>query len=159
MSRDAPDVILVEDDQSLRTGAAQALELEGLSVASFADAPSALQGIAKDYPGVVVSDVRLPGMDGIEMFDRLRERDRTMQVIFTTAHGDVDMAVQAMKSGAADFFTGNATNSSSVGETGAACAVMARIAAATIERLCMRAFLGLYLSKPFETIKQPLNLN
>ncbi|MBD58866.1 MAG: DNA-binding response regulator [Citromicrobium sp.] len=105
MSRDAPDVILVEDDQSLRTGAAQALELEGLSVASFADAPSALQGIAKDYPGVVVSDVRLPGMDGIEMFDRLRERDRTMQVIFTTAHGDVDMAVQAMKSGAADFFT------------------------------------------------------
>lgn len=104
MIRPVPDVIFVEDDDVLRTGASQALELEGLTVAAYADAASALAAIATDFPGVVVSDVRLPGMDGIEFFARLRERDADMQVIFTTAHGDVDMAVDAMKNGAADFF-------------------------------------------------------
>lgn len=98
------DVIFVEDDEALRIGASQALELEGFSVAAFADARSALARIEDDFPGVVVSDVRLPGMDGIEMFALLREGDPDMEVIFTTAHGDVDMAVEAMKNGAADFF-------------------------------------------------------
>lgn len=105
MSAKMPGVILIEDDDALRHGATQALELEGLAVTPFSDASAALDAIDPDFPGVVVSDVRLPGIDGIEMFAQLRERDRTMQVIFTTAHGDVDMAVDAMKSGAADFFT------------------------------------------------------
>lgn len=104
MTRRPPDVIFVEDDDALRTGASQALELEGLAVAAFADAPSALAAIETDFPGVVVSDVRMPGLDGIEFFARLRERDPDVQFIFTTAHGDVDMAVDAMKNGAADFF-------------------------------------------------------
>lgn len=105
MTRRPPDVIFVEDDDALRTGASQALELEGLAVAAFGDAPSALAAIATDFPGVVVSDVRMPGLDGIEFFARLRGRDPDVQFIFTTAHGDVDMAVDAMKNGAADFFT------------------------------------------------------
>ena len=104
MSDRHPDVIFVEDDQTLRLGASQALELEGFAVAAFGDANSALLEIDDDFPGVVVSDIRLPGMDGIEFFSRLREHDPDMQVIFTTAHGDVDMAVDAMKNGAADFF-------------------------------------------------------
>lgn len=105
MTGNAPDVILIEDDDALRAGATQALELEGLAVTAFPDASAALDAIPPDFPGVVVSDVRLPGMDGIDLFAQLRKRDRTMQVIFTTAHGDVDMAVDAMKGGAADFFT------------------------------------------------------
>ncbi len=104
MIKPPPDVIFVEDDDALRTGASQALELEGFTVAAYADAASALAAITNDFAGVVVSDVRLPGMDGIEFFTRLRERDAGMQIIFTTAHGDVDMAVDAMKNGAADFF-------------------------------------------------------
>ena len=104
MTSSLPDVIFVEDDDALRTGASQALELEGVSVAAFADARAALEAIDPDFPGVVVSDVRLPGMDGIEFFERLTNLDDGMQVIFTTAHGDVDMAVNAMKNGAADFF-------------------------------------------------------
>ena len=104
MSAPSPHVIFIEDDEALRTGASQALELEGFAVTAFADATSALPVIDAEFAGVVVSDVRLPGMDGIELFGRLREIDPELQVIFTTAHGDVDMAVDAMKNGAADFF-------------------------------------------------------
>ena len=98
-------VILVEDDEALRLGTLQGLELEGLAVESFADARSALDVIDRDFPGVVVSDIRMAGMDGLELFEELRKVDNDMQVIFTTAHGDVDLAVNAMKRGAADFFT------------------------------------------------------
>lgn len=104
MTLASPRVIFIEDDDALRVGASQALELEGFAVTAFADAASALPAIDADFPGVIVSDIRLPGMDGIELFARLREIDPELQVIFTTAHGDVDMAVDAMKNGAADFF-------------------------------------------------------
>ncbi|MBQ0770499.1 MAG: sigma-54-dependent Fis family transcriptional regulator [Sphingomonadales bacterium] len=100
-----PPVMLIEDDDALREATAQALALEGFSVEEFAEAGSALRRFDEDFAGVVVTDVRLPGMDGIELFERLRERDSEVQAIFTTGHGDVAMAVEAMKSGAADFFT------------------------------------------------------
>jgi two-component system, NtrC family, C4-dicarboxylate transport response regulator DctD len=99
------NVILVEDDEALGPAVAQALHLEGMEVALFADADSALGAISHDFPGVVVSDVRLPGMDGLTLFAHLQERDADLPVIFTTGHGDVAMAVAAMKDGAADFLT------------------------------------------------------
>ena len=104
MSEDWPDVILIEDDDALRTGTAQGLALEGLRVASFADARSALATIDPLFPGVIVSDIRMAGMDGLQFFEKAVELDPEMQVIFTTAHGDVELAVNAMKKGAADFF-------------------------------------------------------
>jgi two-component system C4-dicarboxylate transport response regulator DctD len=98
-------VVFVEDDESLRAGTVQALQLEGFAVASFPAATAALREINADFDGVVVSDVRLPVLDGIEFFARIREIDPDIPVIFTTAHGDVSMAVNSMKDGAADFFT------------------------------------------------------
>lgn len=83
----------------------QALALEGAEVVAFADARAALAWLSADYPGVVVSDVRMPGIDGIAFFARLREVDRDLPVILTTGHGDTAMAVEAMKNGAADFLT------------------------------------------------------
>ena len=100
-----PTVLFVEDDETLREATVQALTLEGFEVSAHADAQSALRGVTPDYAGVIVSDIRMPGMDGIAFFDHLRALDPEMQVIFTTAHGDVAMAVEAMKNGAADFFT------------------------------------------------------
>lgn len=98
-------VILVEDDEALGPAIAEALRFEGMDVALFGDADSALGAIPDDFLGVVVSDVRLPGMDGLTLFALLQERDPDLPMIFTTGHGDVAMAVAAMKDGAADFFT------------------------------------------------------
>lgn len=99
------NVVLVEDDEALGPAVAQALRLEDMEVALFGDAVGALDAIPPDFPGVVVSDVRLPGMDGLALFAQLQERDPDLPVIFTTGHGDVAMAVAAMKDGAADFLT------------------------------------------------------
>jgi two-component system, NtrC family, C4-dicarboxylate transport response regulator DctD len=103
--REPINVVLVEDDEALGPAVAQALRVEGMEVALFDEANSALGAISDDFPGVVVSDVRLPGMDGLALFARLHERDPDLPVIFTTGHGDVAMAVAAMKDGAADFLT------------------------------------------------------
>jgi two-component system, NtrC family, C4-dicarboxylate transport response regulator DctD len=98
-------VFLVEDDAVLGSAVAQALRLEGMEVTLFSEANAALSALPNDFPGVVVSDVRLPGMDGLNLFARLQEQDPDLPVIFTTGHGDVEMAVAAMKDGAADFLT------------------------------------------------------
>lgn len=98
-------VALVEDDPDLRDATFQTLTLEGADVVAFADARAALEWLDADFPGVVVSDVRMPGIDGIAFFAALREIDRDLPVILTTGHGDIAMAVAAMKDGAADFLT------------------------------------------------------
>lgn len=98
-------VALVEDDPDLRDATFQTLTLEGADVVAFADARAALEWLDADFPGVVVSDVRMPGIDGIAFFAALREIDRDLPVILTTGHGDIAMAVAAMKNGAADFLT------------------------------------------------------
>ena len=98
-------VALVEDDPPLRDATVQMLTLEGAEVTPFPDARAALAWLTPDYPGVVVSDVRMPGIDGIAFFATLREIDPELPVILTTGHGDIAMAVAAMKNGAADFLT------------------------------------------------------
>lgn len=98
-------VVFVEDDASLREATVQGLELEGFNVDSFDNAAAALRMVDAEYPGVVVSDIRMPGMDGLEFFEELKKCDPDLPVILTTGHGDVAMAVEAMKEGAADFLT------------------------------------------------------
>lgn len=98
-------VALVEDDAALRDATMQALTLDGVEVVAFPDARAALGWLTPEFAGVVVSDVRMPGIDGIAFFARLREIDSELPVILTTGHGDIAMAVDAMKNGAADFLT------------------------------------------------------
>lgn len=107
MTNTAPllQVALVEDEPDLRDATVQTLMLEGAEVTAFPDARAALAWLDADYPGVVVSDVRMPGIDGIAFFAALREIDPDLPVILTTGHGDIAMAVAAMKNGAADFLT------------------------------------------------------
>lgn len=97
------EVILVEDDLSLSEATLQALKLEGVEARAFEDAETALKSLSSEFAGVVVSDIRMPGTDGLQFFARLREMDAELPVILTTGHGDVEMAVEAMKAGAADF--------------------------------------------------------
>lgn len=107
-------VALVEDDHEVRAATAQALELEGFAVSLHPDAESALAALDETFEGVVVSDIRLPRIDGLGLFATLAEHDAELPVILVTGHGDVPMAVDAMKRGAADFLTKPYTTSALV---------------------------------------------
>ncbi len=100
-----PTVVFVEDDPALRAAMLQALQLERFEVEAHDRASLALGSLSPEFFGVVVSDIRLPGMDGLQFFAAVRELDPELPVIITTGHGDVAMAVGAMKQGAADFLT------------------------------------------------------
>ncbi|WP_296218964.1 sigma-54-dependent transcriptional regulator [Pseudomonas sp. UBA2684] len=96
-------VIVVDDEAAIREAVQQWLELSGFRVQTCANAAQALALIDRDFPGVVVSDVRMPGTDGLQLLDKLLELDRDLPVIMVTGHGDVPMAVQALRQGAYDF--------------------------------------------------------
>ncbi len=96
-------VIVVDDEAAIREAVQQWLELSGLHVRSCANAAQALALVDRDFAGVVVSDVRMPGTDGLQLLDSLLELDRDLPVILVTGHGDVPMAVQALRNGAYDF--------------------------------------------------------
>ncbi|MGN6666070.1 MAG: sigma-54-dependent transcriptional regulator [Trinickia sp.] len=96
-------VLLIEDDPAVRLGAAQALQLADIEVDAFASAEEVLGRLDAGFPGIVVSDVRLPGIDGLELLERVKAANSSMPVILVTGHGDIAMAVQAMRLGAYDF--------------------------------------------------------
>lgn len=98
-------VIFVEDDDALRLATGQALELAGVEVRPFARADQAIAAITRDFPGAIVSDIRMPHMDGLELLAAVAAIDREIPVILITGHGDIAMAVGAMRDGAADFLT------------------------------------------------------
>jgi len=96
-------VLFVDDDDALRTAAVQGLQLTGFEVAAFDNGPAALKALSRDFPGVVVSDVRMPGMDGLALFQRIQAIDPDIPVLLITGHGDVAMAVAALRDGVYDF--------------------------------------------------------
>ncbi|KYC25616.1 sigma-54 dependent transcriptional regulator [Pseudomonas sp. ABFPK] len=96
-------VILVDDDPHLRQALSQTLDLAGLKVVALADAQGLAERIEADWPGVVVSDIRMPGIDGLQLLEQLHGRDNELPVLLITGHGDVPLAVQAMRTGAYDF--------------------------------------------------------
>ena len=98
-----PLVFLVEDDAAVRKGCEQALSLADIAVRGFADGEAMLVALAAGNPALVVSDVRLPGKDGLELLREVRRFDRELPVLLMTGHGDVAMAVEAMREGAHDF--------------------------------------------------------
>jgi len=96
-------VVLIDDDPHLRQALSQTLDLAGLKVLTLAEANGLAARIERDWPGVVVSDIRMPGMDGLELLSDLHGRDPELPVLLITGHGDVPLAVQAMRAGAYDF--------------------------------------------------------
>lgn len=99
----SPSVILVDDDKALRRATRQTLELAGFEVADFSNALDALNSVTFEYDGVVVTDVRMPQIDGLQFFARIKAIDPDLPVILITGHGDIPMAVQAIQDGAYDF--------------------------------------------------------
>ncbi|MGE6793978.1 two-component system, NtrC family, C4-dicarboxylate transport response regulator DctD [Pseudomonas guineae] len=96
-------VLLIDDDPHLRQALSQTLDLAGLKVSTLADAHGVAARIERDWPGVVVSDIRMPGIDGLQLLQQLQEQDPELPVLLITGHGDVPLAVQAMRAGAYDF--------------------------------------------------------
>ncbi|NMG31827.1 response regulator [Aromatoleum evansii] len=95
--------IYVIDDEALRDSLVWLLESSGYRVQAWESAESFLRDYLPTMTGCVVLDVRMPGMSGLELFEELKRRHFTLPVIFITGHGDVPMAVSAVKKGAVDF--------------------------------------------------------
>jgi DNA-binding NtrC family response regulator len=99
----AMKIAIVDDEEDMRQSISQWLTLSGFQTEVFSGAEHALRAIEADYPGIVVTDIRMPSMDGMAMLKKLMSQDASLPVIMITGHGDVPMAVEAMRVGAYDF--------------------------------------------------------
>ncbi len=99
----AMKVAIVDDEADMRQSISQWLALSGFDTETYPSAEDALKAIGPEFPGVVVSDIKMPGMDGMAFLKRLMGMDSGLPVILITGHGDVPMAVEAMRVGAYDF--------------------------------------------------------
>ncbi len=99
----AMKIAIVDDEKDMRQSISQWLALSGYDTEAFASAEEALKSLGPDYPGIVVTDIKMPGMDGMQFLKKLMGADSSLPVIMITGHGDVPMAVEAMRIGAFDF--------------------------------------------------------
>lgn len=103
MAEVTPTVFVVDDDQGVREAVKILMRSIGVQAEVFPSANAFLQSYGPDMPGCLVLDVRMPGMSGLELQERLASLGSTLPIIFVTAHGDIPMAVEAVKAGAMDF--------------------------------------------------------
>lgn len=96
-------VYVVEDDEAVRDSLELLLKSDGKSVKTYDNANAFLKDYSEDMSGCIVLDIRMPGMDGMELQKKLNDKHSILPIIFVTGHGDVPMAVDAMKEGAVDF--------------------------------------------------------
>lgn len=99
----ASTVYIVDDDEAVRDSLRWLLEANSYRVRAYASAESFLAEYDEQQPGVLIADVRMPGMSGLELQEQLIVRQSPMPIVFITGHGDVPMAVSTMKKGAVDF--------------------------------------------------------
>ncbi|WP_267398441.1 response regulator transcription factor [Pseudomonas sp. GM_Psu_2] len=98
-------VHLVDDDASVRAAVEDLLASVGLDTRSYVSAADFLERARLDAPGCLVLDVRMPGMNGLDLQQELQRRGLALPIIFITGHGDIPMSVRAMKQGALEFLT------------------------------------------------------
>lgn len=103
MTQDTARVYIVEDDEAVRESLQLILESIGYRVATYESANQFIEAWNAEMAGCLVLDIRMPGMNGMELQRRLNERNSILPIIFVTGHGDVPMAVEAMQQGAVDF--------------------------------------------------------
>jgi two-component system response regulator FixJ len=103
MSGSAPMVFIVDDDEAVRASLRLLLKSVGIAAQACGSAQEFLAGYDASRPGCLILDIRMPGMSGIELQQHLNMRGAILPLLFITGHGDVPMAVEAMKNGAFDF--------------------------------------------------------
>lgn len=104
MSESAPVVHVVDDDASFLTAASRLLRAAGYTVQTFSSAAEFLAQLT-DTPGCVIADLRMPGLDGLDLQAALAQHANSLPIIFLTGHGDIPTTVRAMRQGAEDFLT------------------------------------------------------
>ena len=97
------EIWIAEDDRSLRWVMEKAIRREDIQVKSFENGEDLLEALEKDQPEIIISDIRMPGMDGLELLQRIHADHPEMPIIITTAHSDLDSAVSAYQSGAFEY--------------------------------------------------------
>ncbi|MGB5623861.1 MAG: response regulator transcription factor [Gammaproteobacteria bacterium] len=103
MSAQPNTVFLVDDDDAVRDSVSLLMRSAGLHTREFDSARAFLEGYDQDQPGCLLLDVRMPGMSGLELQKELNKRNHTLPIVFISAHGDIPMAVEAVRHGAVDF--------------------------------------------------------
>jgi len=103
MSDSTPTVFVVDDDEPVRDSIAMLLDTVDIPCQTFATAQAFLDGYDKSSGGCLVLDIRMPGISGLELQERLIAEQAPIPIVFITGHGDIPMAVDAMKKGAVDF--------------------------------------------------------
>jgi two-component system, LuxR family, response regulator FixJ len=103
MKEKLPTIFVVDDDDAVRTALRLLIKSLGLPVETFASAQEFLDGFDADRPGCLVTDIRMPGMSGLELQAKLNEIHSITPLVFISGHGDIPMAVEAMQHGAMDF--------------------------------------------------------
>ena len=98
-------ILIVEDEENERTGLAELVTSWGYRTETAGDGQEGLQKAAQWSPSIVITDLKMPGMGGLELLERLAEQTEAMAVILVTAQGTIDSAVQAMRLGAYDYIT------------------------------------------------------
>ncbi len=100
---EAATVFVIDDDDAVRDAVTLLLESVGLTVEAYGDAQAFLDAVETDRAGCIVLDVRMPGMSGMDLQKNLNRLGSTLPIVFVTGHGDVPMAVEAMRAGAVEF--------------------------------------------------------
>ena len=103
MTDDKRLIHLVDDDEAIRKSAGFMLKTSGFAVQTYASGDELLKQVSSLEPGCILLDIRMPGMDGLQVQEALKAKGVAMPVVIMTGHGDVTLAVQAMKAGAIDF--------------------------------------------------------
>jgi two-component system response regulator FixJ len=103
MKKRRPHVFIVDDEDRIRSSLASILDTYGYDTSSFSSAGAVFEALQNERPDCILLDVRMPGIDGMQAQRLLAERDGAPPVIIMTGHGDIAMAVTAMKNGAHDF--------------------------------------------------------
>ena len=94
---------VIDDEPEIRMALQQSFDLEGIQAQFFDSAEAAIHGLKQTTPHVIISDIRLPGVSGLDLLQRVLHQHPAMPIILITGHGDISMAVEAMHLGAYDF--------------------------------------------------------
>ena len=105
MKEQEPIVIVIDDDRQIRDGLHSLIRSVGLRAETYASAQEFLDARRPDAPACLVLDVRMPGLSGLDLQQKLSEAEMEIPIIFITGHGDIPMSVRAMKDGAHEFLT------------------------------------------------------